>query len=88
VPSGINPGSLVVCRVDAGGGCGPNLAPAAQPHGVVDIPFTPPLGDPEQELRIEVRDHAGNRSQRQHTVRWLIAQGSPNPRMFASGFEF
>jgi hypothetical protein len=72
VYSGIDPASLVVCVVGPNDTCGPNLAPPAEPHGVVAIPVA--LGDPDEEVEARVSDMAGNTTVVRRTVRWL--QGS------------
>jgi hypothetical protein len=89
VTSGIDPVSLHVCIADDRGGCGPNLAVPADPHGVVFIPLARPLSDPGQEIRASVSDRAGNRSEERRTVRWLsdnapVPAGGPGARAQSS----
>lgn len=79
IGSGIDPSTLVVCIVDAQGECGPNLAPAAAPHGVVNIPLASPLTDLDVEVRATVRDLEGLETIVQRTVAWLIDAPPPPP---------
>ena len=73
---GINPATLSVCVV-AAGGCGPNLAGAADPHGTVAVPLRAPLGDKEAEISATIKDLAGNETTVVRTVGWLL--DSPPP---------
>ncbi|MGH7315384.1 MAG: hypothetical protein ACREJS_03910, partial [Candidatus Rokuibacteriota bacterium] len=79
VVSGVDPTSLEVCVVASSGRCGPNLAPTAEPHGVVSIRLPAPLGpaDADVEIRARIRDRAGNQTEAQHTVRWLLENTVP-----------
>ena len=72
VASGIRAESLEVCVAGRDGRCGPNLAPRAEPHGVVAIQLFPVLSDPDLEIRARVRDQAGNLTEERRTVRWLL----------------
>jgi hydrazine synthase alpha subunit-like protein/WD40 repeat protein len=77
VVSGIDPASLEVCVVAGDGRCGPNLAPRADPAGIVSITFRDPITNPDVEVRARVRDLAGNETQVQHTIGWLIRNTVP-----------
>jgi hypothetical protein len=77
VVSGIDPASLEVCVVASDGRCGPNLAPRADPAGIVSITFREPITNPDVEVRARVRDLAGNETQVQHTMDWLIRNTVP-----------
>lgn len=81
VVSGVDPGSLEVCILRPGGGCGENLAPPAAPHSVVTIGLPKALGetDADLEIRARVRDRAGNSSEVQYTVRWLLNHPAKAP---------
>jgi hypothetical protein len=79
VPSGIDTASLEVCLVATDGSCGPNLAPAAPAHDVVDVALPVPLSDPDAEVRATVKDLAGNATTVQLTVRWLMNAPTPAP---------
>ncbi len=72
IPSGIDAATLVVCVVAPDGTCGTNLAPAADPHGIVTIPLTAPMGDLEVEIEARVKDKAGNETVQRRTVRYLL----------------
>lgn len=86
VPSGIDPGSLEVCLFYSSGGCGPNIAPRAAPHGVVRITLPSPLSDPDVEVRVRVKDLAGNSTSEQRTVGWLLRNATTSaPRSTLSG---
>ena len=76
VPTGINAASLSICVVQADGGCGPNLAGNAAPHGTISI-NTAPLSDPDAVIRFRVEDLAGNVTQFEKTVRRLLDQPLP-----------
>jgi hypothetical protein len=73
VVSGVDVTSLEVC-VMVRSGCGQRLAPRAAPHGVVTIELPVPLGgaDADLEIRARIRDRAGNSTEVQYTVRWLL----------------
>jgi hydrazine synthase alpha subunit-like protein len=77
VISGIDQASLEVCVVAGDGRCGPNLAPRADPAGVVSISLREPIINPDVEVRARVRDLAGNETQVQRTVDWLIRNTVP-----------
>jgi hypothetical protein len=87
VPSGINTASLSVCVLPPGGACGPNLAGIAHASGVATINLAQPLNNPDQEVRAEVNDLAGNRRSLQLTVGELMRAAGAAPGLFASGFE-
>lgn len=66
VGSGIDPTSLALCSVAPGGTCSAIDAPAAAESGVVAVDL-PELGD-DAELRVRVRDRAGNETVVQQTL--------------------
>ncbi len=66
VGSGIDPTSLVVCSVAPSGACSAIDAPLAAEAGVVAIGL-PELGD-DAELRVRVRDRAGNETMIQRSL--------------------
>jgi hypothetical protein len=80
VVSGVDPASLEVC-IMRGARCGQNLAPRAAPHGVVTIALPEPLGETHGglEIRARVRDRAGNSTELQYTVRWLLSHPAAPP---------
>ncbi len=73
VGSGVDVGSLEVCVVDLGGGCGGNLAPAAAPHGIVTIELDGPWADVDMEVRATVRDLAGQSAELQYSIGWFLS---------------
>lgn len=73
VPSGVLPESLRVCVLLSSGACGPNLAGRALPSGTVVIDLRPPIADPNAQIRARVSDKAGNLTEVQWTVGWLMA---------------
>lgn len=74
VVSGVDPASLEVC-IMKGAGCIKRFAPRAAPHGVVTVALPEPLGETDGgvEIRARVRDRAGNSTELQYTVRWLLS---------------
>lgn len=79
VGAGIEPASLRVCLVD-GASCADVAVPVAALAGVVRVPLPAPIqGD--KEVRVEVRDKAGNVASVQHTAAWLMNQ----PRLIPDG---
>lgn len=79
VGSGIDTDSLSVCVLEGSLGCGPNLASRAESHGVLAITLDAPLSDPDVEVRARVRDLAGNETEVQRTVAWLLNAPPPPP---------
>lgn len=78
IPSGIDVATLEVCVLDDAGACAQTLqSGGAMPHGVLEIPLASPLVDHDVEVRARVRDLAGNETEVQRTVRWLL--DSPLP---------
>jgi hypothetical protein len=78
VGSGIDPTSLELCLVEPGGGCTIVPAPPANEAGTVEV-VTPDVAE-EREIRISVRDHAGNETSLVRTVHALAGafnQGAP-----------
>jgi hypothetical protein len=71
VVSGIDPRSLQVCLAPPGRPCGPNLARAAEPHGVVVLPL-PGAPAPDAEIHARVADRAGNVVEERRTIAWLL----------------
>jgi hypothetical protein len=79
VPSGIDEDSLQVCLAAASGPCTTVLPARAVPHGTATIVLPRPVSDPDLEIRVGVRDRAGNQTEERRTVRWLIDNAVPAP---------
>ncbi len=77
VPSGIDTKTLEVCVVDAMGGCGPNLAPEAAPHDVIEIALPNAFTEANTEVRARVLDLAGNERIVQRTIGWFLNAPPP-----------
>ncbi|SEN65805.1 hypothetical protein, partial [Nitrosomonas marina] len=75
--SGINPNSLVVCVLGAGGSCN-NLAGTAEKHGVTVVNLGAALSDPDTEIYARVQDMAGNTTEVYRTVDWFL-NDAPTP---------
>lgn len=75
--AGIEPDSLTVCITPPQGECGPNIAPKAAEAGVVTIPLSPALSDPDTEVVASVKDRAGNVRDVRYTVRYLLSLPPP-----------
>jgi len=79
VGSGVDVGSLTACIVPSGGAtCGPNLAGAADPAGVVTIALASALGDPDAEVWASIKDLAGHLTEVHRTVRYLLNLPTPS----------
>jgi Hydrazine synthase alpha subunit middle domain len=85
VPTGIAEDSLQVCIADRGGHCTVHLAPKALPHGIATVPLPQALTDPDIEIRVRVRDRAGNQTEERRTVRWLLDNAVPGPARVSLG---
>lgn len=77
--SGIAPGTLELCLLDATGECADVLGGVAEMHGVLSVTLDAPLADPDQEVRARVEDLAGNVSVLQRTVGYLLDAPPPPP---------